>query len=223
MLPLARSVADSSFFFSYYSYYSCYPEEIPTTRQSPHSHSPNKFGRIRRLDMNLKKLATASSLLVIASFAWYVANMYRMANVVSSPQASIRQKVAMLFQNRNYQVAIPDRGILEEVRFSVVPRARACGGGGGGSDCDSTSLQAVCPLSCPTGYCYCGPGIIQSSCQSFLGCTPYYCQTTTNGRLTKLCQVGLNKDTRNCGPTCELDNLLSGCNVVMRCNGGQCP
>jgi hypothetical protein len=98
-------------------------------------------------------MAAAIIALVILVFAWHAANAYRLASAVLPPQASVRQRVDILFHKRNYQVAIPDRGIWDDVRFSIVPRARACGGGGSGQNCDSTGTKNVCPLNCPTGEC----------------------------------------------------------------------
>ena len=118
-----------------------------------------------------------------------LASATQKARAVSPPGATIRQLLQSIFRNQDFQVAVPHRGVFQEVRFSLVPPVSACGEL---PQCNYYHAYPMCPPICPQGYCYCG-------CNQ-TGCTPYFCREVA---FKSLCTIASGPP--GCPSPCEGD------------------
>ena len=155
--------------------------------------------------MNTKRASMAAVILILVSMGCVFANAFQRARAISSPNATIGQQIRLTFIGHKYQIAIPHRGILQEVRFSLIPAAAACAV----PYCNGLTSQPRCQPGCPQGFCYC------PNCNP-TGCTPYFCMPTTKQR--SLCSLAYSTH-QECG-TCRADTTSSQCQA---CGPGGCP
>ena len=119
-----------------------------------------------------------------------LASAAQKARAISAPGATIGQLTRAVFSRQGFQVAIPHRGIIEEMYFSLVPPVSACGEL---PQCNYLHAYPTCAPGCPQGYCYCG-------CNQ-TGCTPYFCREVG---FKSLCTLAEN-NLPGCPHPCEGD------------------
>jgi hypothetical protein len=144
--------------------------------QSSTSVDPRKL-TYRRLPSMKRVLILATALICLMCTFW-LANAMMVTRDIAGPRAKLWQVFYRTIHPR-YQIAIPHRSFLAEVRFSIVPKAQACGGST--PQCNNTQSKPVCQPGCENLGCNCpacnGPGVAYG-CPSSTG---GYCTTTVAG------------------------------------------
>jgi hypothetical protein len=101
--------------------------------------------------MRKRRLGVALGGLVLAFSVWLSIGTLLGAEAVLPPRPGLWQLIKFALSSQHFQIAVPHRSILQQLRFSVVPVVSACGT----QDCDMTTAQPHCPTGCPQGFCYC--------------------------------------------------------------------
>jgi len=138
------------------------------------------------------KLVTAA---VVAVFSLQFANAYMNTRAVTAPHATTWQ-VLQRVGRQPYEVRVPHRNLLAQVRFSLVPEAKACGG----LTCDATTSKTGCNENCPIGMCGRCPDCNNGPCTIYT-CVP--------GPLNRMCQYMKNPNPTHVCDTCTDSHNVS--------------
>jgi len=131
------------------------------------------------------KLLGAVLLSVLAFPSVRLLNAFILAKDVAGPHTSTRE-IFRRAVHSPYEIKVPHRSFLANVRFSLVPEASACGTGT--PFCNGTVSKQTCNSNCPLGICgYC-PDCTNGPC------TIYSCQP---GPPNRFCQDAGNPN-KNC-------------------------
>jgi hypothetical protein len=139
------------------------------------------------------------AILVLLGSLMLTAPLVNRAILIASlfpPQATVAQRIHLLLST-HYEIAVPHRGIFNQLRFTIIPSARAqyCSS----PPCDSTTTKETCNPDCP-GMCGNCPNCFNGPC------TIDKCVVTTT--INKLCQpkYGFAPCT-----SCRNDGVTSSC------------
>jgi hypothetical protein len=168
----------------------------PTLRQTRAKGWATRQQTRRRKKMTQPRGRLAILLLGFLMLTGPVVNRALLVASLFPPQATVAQRIHLLFST-HHEIAVPHRGFFSQLRFTIIPSARAqsCSS----PLCDSTTTKETCNPDCP-GMCGNCPNCFNGPC------TIYTCAATTT--INRLCIQSWN--TATCA-SCRLDRTTSQC------------